>query len=241
MTARIGRPPSRRSVVTLCVRFAGMTSTQGSKRSGGRARSWPTGAATSAGVSASSRVAGARDAAVAAAECRNVRRETAMGSILREPVDPSEYGPRFSPGECGHCMDCRTFSYFRPPTMNDPLDTGRARLRAVRPGDEDAIHRLLSDERVIRYMLFPSFTAERARTFVARLQEAGASGQPNQIVFGIEWPSGTSSASGSTTELVGLCGLVLRPEQEEGEVWYLLLRIHGQWRDAFLYAMLSTE
>ena len=90
-------------------------------------------------------------------------------------------------------------------------------------------------------MLFPSFTTELARTFVARLQEAGASGQPNQIVFGIEWPSGTSSASGSTTELVGLCGLVLRPEQEEGEVWYLLLRIHGQWRDAFLYAMLSTE
>src|SRR6185503_18181394 len=76
-------------------------------------------------------------------------------------------------------------------------------------------YRLLSDERVIRYMLFPTFTIERAKTFVARLQDSGAPGQPQQLVVALE-------SLAEKPDVVGLCGLVLRPELEEGEAWYLL-------------------
>lgn len=171
-------------------------------------------------------------------------------------------------------------------------ETARLELRPVAPGDEEAIFSLLSDERVVRYMLFPLFTRERARAFVANVQLPPAAGQPQQLVLGIAERSGG--------ELVGLCGLVLKPELEEGEVWYLLqperwgrglvtegvralvdhgfralalhrvwasclpenpasvrvlekvgfrregllrqnLRIHGEWRDSYLYALLATE
>ena len=171
------------------------------------------------------------------------------------------------------------------------VETARLRLRGVQPGDEDAIHALLSDERVIRYMLFPYFTPERAQRFVARLQ-APAAGETRQVVLAI-----TERTGGAP---VGLCGLVLRPEMEEGEIWYLLrpeswgqglvteaaralvdhgfgplalhrvwasclpenpasarvleklgfrregllrqnLRIHDEWRDSYLYALLAAE
>jgi RimJ/RimL family protein N-acetyltransferase len=162
----------------------------------------------------------------------------------------------------------------------------------VQSGDEDAIHRLLSDERVVRFMLFPHFTRERAERFVARMREPPADGQPPQVVFAI-----TERTTGA---VIGLCGLVLRPETEEAELWYLLepsswgrglvteaagalvdhgfrdlglhrvwasclpanpasarvleklgfrhegllrqnLRIHGEWRDSHLYAVLADE
>ena len=167
-----------------------------------------------------------------------------------------------------------------------------SRLREIAPGDADAVFRLLSDERVVRHMLFPLFTRERAERFVARLQETPPPGQPPQLVRGI--------ADAGSDALIGLCGLVLRPEQEEGELWYLLdpdawgrgitteaaralvehgfgplalhriwasclpenpasarvleklgfrhegflrqnLRIHGEWRDSHLYAILASE
>ena len=181
--------------------------------------------------------------------------------------------------------------------MTDPLstpvcDTARLRLRGVMPGDEEALYALLSDERVVRFMLFPLFTRERAGRFVARLQEPPAPGQPPQLVLAI-----TERAGGVA---IGLCGLVVRPEMEEAELWYLLrpaswgqglvteaaralvdhgfgplalhrlwasclpenpasarvmeklgfrregllrqnLRIHGEWRDSYLYALLASE
>jgi [ribosomal protein S5]-alanine N-acetyltransferase len=141
-------------------------------------------------------------------------------------------------------------------------------------------------------MLFPLFTRERAHRFVARLQQPPSAGESPQLVRAI-----TERAS---DVLIGLCGLVLRPEQEEGELWYLLdpgawgrglvteaaralveygfrqlalhriwasclpenpasgrvleklgfrregllrqnLRIHGEWRDSHLYAVLASE
>lgn len=171
-------------------------------------------------------------------------------------------------------------------------ETPRLLLRSIRLSDEEAIFTLLSDERVVRHMLFPLFTRERAHAFVVRLQQAPAAGQPPQVVLGIAPRPGG--------DLMGLCGLVLKPELDEGEVWYLLrpehwgrgivteavrslvdhgfgvlalhriwasclpenpasarvleklgfrregllrqnLRIHGQWRDSILYAVLAAE
>ena len=94
------------------------------------------------------------------------------------------------------------------------LMADRLNLRPLKEDDEKAVFLLLSDEQVIKYMLFPVFTAERARAFVADLQEPPAAGLPRQVIFGMANPD--------TNELVGLCGLVLRQELEEGEIWYLL-------------------
>jgi len=93
------------------------------------------------------------------------------------------------------------------------LLTERLRLRRVRPGDEDAVLSLLSDERVVRYMLFPIFSAEQAAQFVQSLQAPPAAGEPAQEVFGM--------ALGNEAGLVGLCGLVLDPTATQGEAWYL--------------------
>ena len=175
---------------------------------------------------------------------------------------------------------------------NSLCETARLLLRPLLGSDEDAVFTLLSDERVVRHMLFPLFTRDRAHTFVARMQQPPAAGQPSQVVLGI--------APRPDGEIVGLCGLVLKPELEEGEVWYLLrpdhwgrglvteavralvdhgfralmlhriwasclpenpasarvleklgfrregllrqnLRIHGQWRDSYLHAVLAAE
>jgi RimJ/RimL family protein N-acetyltransferase len=92
----------------------------------------------------------------------------------------------------------------------------RVVLRPLRAGDEEAVFALLSDEQVVRYMLFPVFDRERARTFVARMSQPASSGsEARQCVFGI-------AAKPDPEQLVGLCGLVLNPELEEGELWYLL-------------------
>lgn len=90
----------------------------------------------------------------------------------------------------------------------------RLRLRPLGTADADAVHALLSDERVVRYMLFPLFDRERARAFVAKVQSPPAAGDPGQVVLAIEERAGS--------DVIGLCGLVLEPEAEEAEAWYLL-------------------
>lgn len=87
-------------------------------------------------------------------------------------------------------------------------------LRALEPRDADAIYVLLSDDRVIRYMLFPRFDHARARTFVERYPTAAPTGSPQQVVFGI--------AAEGESALAGLCGLVLDAGSRQGELWYLL-------------------
>ena len=87
-------------------------------------------------------------------------------------------------------------------------------LRPLKITDDEAIYSLLSDERVIRYMLFPRFDRERARRFAERFQSTAPTGTPPQLVFGI--------VESSSDSPVGLCGLDLDERMQQGEVWYLL-------------------
>ena len=87
-------------------------------------------------------------------------------------------------------------------------------LRSLEHRDVEAIHTLLSEDRVIRYMLFPRFDRERAQSFVERFPTPAPSGTPPQVVFGI--------AVAGEEPLAGLCGLVLDEGKRQGEMWYLL-------------------
>src|SRR5688500_16372083 len=107
-------------------------------------------------------------------------------------------------------------------TIGSPLETRRLRLRFPKLGDETAVYRLLSDERVIQHMLFPTFTLERASAFVARLQDGGGAQTPPQVVYGVELVEPIPAVNHGIDGPVGLCGLVLRPEMQEAEAWYLL-------------------
>ena len=95
----------------------------------------------------------------------------------------------------------------------------RLRLRPLGAADADAVHALLSDERVVRYMLFPRFDRKRARAFVAKAQSLPPLGQRGQVVLAIEELAGN--------DLIGLCGLVLDPEAEEGEACTAAARSMG--------------
>jgi RimJ/RimL family protein N-acetyltransferase len=91
-------------------------------------------------------------------------------------------------------------------------------LRQLSAGDVDAIHALLSDDRVIRYMLFPKFDRDRAYRFARRFQATTPVGDPPQVVFAI--------AADQREAAIGLCGLVLDGARRQGEVWYLLGPAH---------------
>ena len=91
-------------------------------------------------------------------------------------------------------------------------------LRPLNSGDVDAIFALLSDERVIRFMLFPKFDRDRAYRFCRRFQVTTPVGDPPQVVFAI--------AADRREPVVGLCGLVLDGAQRQGEAWYLLGPAH---------------
>lgn len=58
-------------------------------------------------------------------------------------------------------------------------------LRPLTSRDADAVHALLSDERIIRYMLFPTFDRDRAYRFARRFQVTTPVGDPPQVVFAI--------------------------------------------------------
>ena len=90
----------------------------------------------------------------------------------------------------------------------------QATLRALTLADEEAVYGLLSDERVIRYMLFPRFDRARARRFVERCESTSPTGTPPQLVFAVV-------QSGSDAP-VGLCGLVFDNHLQQAEAWYLL-------------------
>lgn len=91
-------------------------------------------------------------------------------------------------------------------------------LRPLTSGDVDAIHALLSDDRVIRYMLFPKFDRDRAYRFARRFQATTPVGDPPQVVFAI--------AADQSEAAIGLCGLVLDGARRQGEAWYLLGPAH---------------
>jgi RimJ/RimL family protein N-acetyltransferase len=91
-------------------------------------------------------------------------------------------------------------------------------LRPLTSGDVDAICALLSDDRVIRYMLFPKFDRDRAYRFCRRFQVTTPVGDPPQVVFAI--------AENRDAPVIGLCGLVLDGAQRQGEAWYLVAPEH---------------
>lgn len=98
--------------------------------------------------------------------------------------------------------------------MPESIGAERLLLRRVRPGDELGVYGLLSNARVVRYMLFPVFTREKAKQFVTRLQAPPKDSAPREEVYGIE--------VGEPPALRGLCGLVIESTQPVAELWYLL-------------------
>lgn len=92
--------------------------------------------------------------------------------------------------------------------------TPRLELRRLDVGDGHSVFGLLSDERVVRYMLFPLFTREKAASFVERFAAQVVTGDPPQCVFAID--------DRKSHTLIGLCGFVLDSAMEQGEIWYLL-------------------
>jgi RimJ/RimL family protein N-acetyltransferase len=103
-------------------------------------------------------------------------------------------------------------------------ETERLRLRHVLVTDREELFDLLSDERVVRYTLFPLFTRERAQRFVERVNAPRSAGEPPHVTLAI--------TPRSDPTLIGMCGLVLRPEAEEAEAWYVLRE--ASWGRGFM-------
>ena len=84
--------------------------------------------------------------------------------------------------------------------------------RSLNPGDLRAIHELLADPGVVRYMLVPrsSSLEDSERFLTAALDDA---------------PSVRAITCNNV--LAGLCGIVVQANSEEGEIWYL---VHPEWQ-----------
>jgi len=168
----------------------------------------------------------------------------------------------------------------------------RVELRMVRPADCEAVYRLLSQMKVVRWMLFPLFTRAYAHAFVTQLQP---------VVLGPgRYSLDRAIVTGGDESVIGLCGLVVDRDRDEAEAWYLIdpdywgkglgteamarliaigfddcglhriwgccvpaniasarvmekagmrreghmrrnLRIHGEWQDSYMYAILREE
>jgi len=165
-------------------------------------------------------------------------------------------------------------------------------LRTLQGDDLDAVHALISNMEVVRYMLLPVCSREESKKFLLGSINETPSDPWRSIVRAI--------VSGPDGELVGLCGLVNLRGNSDGEIWYLInpqswgkgiatkavkqllqvgfsemslhriwatclpenpasarvlekagmrkegflvknLRIHGEWRSSFLYAILADE
>jgi RimJ/RimL family protein N-acetyltransferase len=165
-------------------------------------------------------------------------------------------------------------------------------LRPLHTNDADAVHPLLSDWEVVRYMLLPLCDRAGSEQFVQDALTESETAPWRSIVRAI-----VEMASG---DLIGLCGIAILRGAEEGEMWYLLrpaswgrglatqaagrllalgfgelnlhriwascvpenpasarvlekngmrregchrqnLKIHGEWKDCFLYAILAEE
>lgn len=95
----------------------------------------------------------------------------------------------------------------------------RVRLRELQESDTAAVFRLLSDMRVVRYMLFPLYDEQMARDFVRETirEPAEAAPPPGRVESLVRAMVFTDSGI-----LVGLCGLGVERDREQGEAWYLL-------------------
>ncbi len=98
---------------------------------------------------------------------------------------------------------------------------GSIHLRELEEGDEHRIYPILSKETVVRYTLFPRFTKTQSRDYVQRALKSRDEDPRRNLTLAIT----------RKKELIGLCGLVLKPENEEAEAWYLLDEPH--WARGF--------
>lgn len=88
-------------------------------------------------------------------------------------------------------------------------------LRRLTPADIDAVHTLLSDWSVVRYMLLPHCdTLERSQKCLDELITETAGGAWISVVRAIE--------AVDSALLVGLCGIAILRGSEQGEIWYLV-------------------
>jgi ribosomal-protein-alanine N-acetyltransferase len=89
------------------------------------------------------------------------------------------------------------------------------RLRQLAPADIVAVHALLSDWTVVRYMLLPHCeTFEQSQKCLDELISETPGAAWTSVVRAIE---ALDSAS-----LVGLCGIAILHGSEQGEIWYLV-------------------
>jgi ribosomal-protein-alanine N-acetyltransferase len=93
------------------------------------------------------------------------------------------------------------------------------KLRALTPADLRAVHVLLSDWNVVRYMLLPNCTTEdETRKCLDDLMTESPGGAWQSVVRAIE----LQNASG----VVGLSGVVVLHGSKQGEIWYLVKPDH---------------
>lgn len=165
-------------------------------------------------------------------------------------------------------------------------------LRRLQIDDLDAVHALISNMEVVRYMLFAVCSREESLKFLTESINESPSAPWRSVVRAI--------VSGPGGELVGLCGIANLRGNSDGEIWYLInpelwgkgittkavrrllelgfsemslhriwatclpenpasacvlekagmrkegflvknLKIHGEWKSSFLYAILAEE
>lgn len=88
-------------------------------------------------------------------------------------------------------------------------------LRRLTPADIEAVHTLLSDWTVVRYMLLPQCkTIEESQKCLDELITETPGGAWASVVRGIELLG--------SAPLVGLCGIAILHGSEQGEIWYLI-------------------
>ena len=88
-------------------------------------------------------------------------------------------------------------------------------LRPLTTADIEAVHTLLSDWTVVRYMLLPHCeTLEQSRKYLDELIRETPGGAWISLVRAIEAPG--------FAHPVGLCGIAILHGSEQGEIWYLV-------------------
>lgn len=88
-------------------------------------------------------------------------------------------------------------------------------LRRLTPADIEAVHTLLSDWSVVRYMLLPHCeTLEQSQKCLGELISETSGGAWISVVRAIE--------ALDSAPLVGLCGIAILHGSEQGEIWYLV-------------------
>ena len=87
-------------------------------------------------------------------------------------------------------------------------------LRRLQADDLDAVHALISNMEVVRYMLLPVCSRDESEKFLTESIDESPSSPWRSIVRAIiSQPGG---------ELLGLCGVVDLRGNDDGEIWYLI-------------------